>query len=186
MSRHFLSGKSFASVMSLASLIATSVLLSSCMRGDGFDWGRLVIASAINGKILDRGKPVANATVTRKVEWRWGEDTYTDTTTTDKEGRFSFDTLKKFAVAGNFLPHEPYIDHSYFVRVGNEEVFFLYRNKRGYDYNDELIANHPAEYYVGKRKLYEDSLGRKYLRNPKEVNAVTCQMELQPSCDYDQ
>jgi hypothetical protein len=50
----------------------------------------LILSSAVEGQILDHGKPVAGLKVQRIISWNMEEGIRTEVTSTNKEGRFKF------------------------------------------------------------------------------------------------
>jgi hypothetical protein len=163
MSRLFLSGKPFASV---ASIIVACALLASCgARQDGFDWGRMVLFSAIAGTLVKDGKPVANAVITREANFHGFEQT--DTTTTDKDGTFSFPTMKRFTVLWQVLPSEPIVHQKIVARALDKDYEVWYHTKWGYEDNSEL------RYFVLNAKGHIE-----YLRIDSATNPifVTCNL----------
>jgi hypothetical protein len=134
MSRLFLLGKSCTSLVSLG--VACASLASCGARQDGFDWGRMVLFSAISGTLVKDGKPVAGATITREANFHGFEQT--DTTTTDKDGTFSFPTMKRFTLVWQVLPSEPIVHQKIVTRALDKDYEVWYHTKRGYEDNAEL------------------------------------------------
>jgi hypothetical protein len=60
----------------------------------------LILSSAVEGQILDHGKPVAGLKVQRVVSWNMEAEPRTETTSTDKEGRFQFPEVRGAAEFG--------------------------------------------------------------------------------------
>ncbi len=167
--------KIFHRITATLLLVLASVTLAGCgARSDGFDWGRLVLFSAVSGKVLDKGKPVAGLTLTRSVEWKG--DTYVDTTTTDKDGGFAFPVLKRFGGLYLVLPAEPRISQSIStVHLGKEYEIWGYL-KGGYDNNGELLVG------------YTDSTmsARITIADPEKVPiVVTCDLATKMQLDAD-
>jgi hypothetical protein len=125
------------SIITKLLLVLACASLASCgARQDGFDWGRMVLFSAIAGKITKDGKPVANATITREADFHGFEQT--DTATTDKDGNFSFPTMKRFTLVWQVLPSEPIVHQKIVARALDKEYEVWYHTKRGYEDNAEL------------------------------------------------
>jgi hypothetical protein len=124
------------SIITKLLLVLACASLASCgMREDGFDWGRVVLFSAISGTLVKDGKPVAGATLTRRAKLG---DWYEDTAVTDKDGKFSFGTMKAFSLTAHMLPHEPVVSQQMFAVVGEIKHDVWYHTKRGYEDNSEL------------------------------------------------
>jgi hypothetical protein len=137
MSRLFLLGKSCASLVSLG--VACALLASCGARQDGFDWGRMVLFSAISGTLVKDGKPVAGAKITREANFHGSK--HSDSTVTDKDGNFSFETMKTFTLLYQVLPSEPVVIQRVFVRAGDKSYEIWSYAKFGYEDNSELKYN---------------------------------------------
>jgi hypothetical protein len=125
------------SIITKLLLVLACASLASCgMREDGFDWGRVVLFSAISGTLVKDGKPVVGATLTRRAKLG---DWYEDTAVTDKDGKFSFETMKAFSLKAHILPHEPVVSQQMFAQVGNTKYDVWYHTKFGYEDNSELM-----------------------------------------------
>jgi hypothetical protein len=157
--------------LSVLLLALTSVMLAACMRSDGPDWGRLVLFSAVSGKLLDKGKPVAGLTLTRTVEWKG--DTFVDSTVTDKGGGFAFPVLKKFGMLYALLPAEPRIDQTIKTVHQGKEYEIWGHLKGNYDNNGELFYVADSE-----REPYDPKTGYgRMMADPKKVPfTVTCEL----------
>mgnify|MGYP006140837699 CR=1 FL=1 len=60
----------------------------------------LILSSAVEGQILDHGKPVAGLKVQRIINWNMEAEPRTEITSTDKEGRFQFPEVRGAAEFG--------------------------------------------------------------------------------------
>ena len=60
----------------------------------------LILSSAVEGQLLDSGKPVAEQKVTRTLSWNMQAEPYTEITTTNKDGRFQFPEVRSAAEFG--------------------------------------------------------------------------------------
>ncbi|MCE2744485.1 MAG: DUF4198 domain-containing protein [Burkholderiales bacterium] len=60
----------------------------------------LILSSAVEGQILDHGKPVAGLKVQRTISWNMEDKPRTETTTTGKDGRFQFPEVRGTAEFG--------------------------------------------------------------------------------------
>ena len=95
-------------------MLCAALLLGGCgFRRDGFDFGRMVLFSAVAGQIVRDGQPVAGATVTRHANFH-GEE-HTDSTVTDAHGNFRFGTMKTFTLLFQVLPSEPVVPQNIIV-----------------------------------------------------------------------
>lgn len=110
--------------------------------------------SAVDGQLLDAGKPLAWAKVIRQSHSHWFDGTdgatstkegipryFVETTTTDSEGRFHFgERLPNWSASRlvAWLPHEPYIDQSITTFSRGIEYTLYAWVKRNYDTDGEL------------------------------------------------
>lgn len=60
----------------------------------------LVLSSAVEGQLLDDGKPVAEQKVTRTLSWNMQAEPYTEITTTNEDGLFQFPEVRGAAEFG--------------------------------------------------------------------------------------
>ncbi len=127
-------------------LVLASVTLAGCsQRNDSFDWGRVVLFSAVSGKVVHKGKPVAGLTLTRTVTWA---DTISDTAVTDKDGHFSFPVIKEFSFVTQFIPGDIRISQSIKTSHQGKEYEIWTKLKSYYDNNGEL-------FYLDKSRPYD-------------------------------
>ena len=118
-------------------VLCAALLLGGCgFRRDGFDFGRMVLFSAVAGQIVHNGQPVAGATVTRNANFH-GEE-HTDSTVTDANGNFRFGTMKTFTLLFQVLPSEPVVPQDITVVAGATTQEVWSHVKRGYEDNNEL------------------------------------------------
>lgn len=99
----------------------------------------LILFSAVQGRLLDHGKPLAGAKIERTSLWNMEDYPRQEFTTTDKDGAFSFPEVRGMADFGFLakLFHVPTVSQSlYLHREGKE--YLLYANSRGnYEPNTE-------------------------------------------------
>jgi hypothetical protein len=171
--------KHFHRITAIALLALASLMLASCgARRDGFDWGRFVLFSAVSGKVLDKGKPVAGLTLTRTVKWKG--DTYTDTTVSGKDGEFAFPVLKQFEILRQVLPAEPLISQSIDTIHQGKAYKIWSLSKGNYDNNGELEA---VNFFVDKNGV---RFSREAIVDPKKVPIkVTCELATEVKRDPD-
>ena len=67
---------------------------------------KMVIFSAVNGRVLLDGKPVAGAVIERRFKWGWKDEAGTDSTTIDAAGAFALPAIERSSLLDSFLPHE--------------------------------------------------------------------------------
>lgn len=117
-------------------LLLSTISLAIGAMGMGLG-SKLVLFSEVNGQVVDQGKPVAGAIVTRYYRWSWLNREATDQTVTDNEGRFSFKSVNTRSITALF-PHQPYISQKLEIHIG-KKVYEAWRTgKMNYDSNGEL------------------------------------------------
>ena len=100
--------------------------------------GTMVLFSAVQGKVLDRGKPVAGARIERKYKWGWNSQMGTDSTTTDASGEFTVPMIERRSLLGSLLPHEPWIDQTVLIHHDSKTYEAWVSVKRDYDNGSEV------------------------------------------------
>jgi hypothetical protein len=151
---------------SLGLALVFSIFLAGC--GEVNAMGEVVLFSALSGKLSDKGKPVAGATLERETKWRWGKETIKDTATTTADGAFSFPAVKRKMLLGSLLPHEPVIEQTISVSYGGKSYMLWATDKRDYENNGELS-------YVARGQT-----GLRTAADPKKPMSVTCRLEGEP------
>lgn len=99
---------------------------------------KMVIFSAVNGRVMQDGVPVAGAVVERKFNWGWKSESGTDRTSTDSNGNFALPAVERSSMLGSFLPHEVVIDQTLVIQHGGKTFKAWALFKRDYDLNSEL------------------------------------------------
>jgi hypothetical protein len=98
----------------------------------------MVIFSAVSGKVLQAGQPVAGAVVEREFRWAWKEETGKDSVITDAAGAFSLPMIERDSLLGSVLPHEPMVRQTILIKhAGKTHKAWLF-DKGNYDANGEL------------------------------------------------
>lgn len=98
---------------------------------------KMVIFSAVSGKVLHDGKPVAGATVEREFHWGWKDETGRDSTTTGPDGEFALPRIERSSLLGSLLPHEPVIAQDLTIRHAGKAYKAWMFNKHSYGDNAE-------------------------------------------------
>lgn len=96
------------------------------------------LSSEVHGTLLNNGQPVANADVTRSLDWQWGNERFRDTTTTNQQGQFSFPAKTVSSLTAKWFPHEPVIEQKIVFTVGDTEYEGWTYAKHNYDDLGEL------------------------------------------------
>lgn len=118
----------------LAGALAAGLLFAA----QGTAMAKMVIFSAVQGRVLDNGKPVAGAQIEREFKWAWKDETGTDATTTGADGAFALPAIERSSFLGSLLPHEPVIRQSITIRHAGKAYEAWLHNKHSYADNAEL------------------------------------------------
>jgi hypothetical protein len=99
----------------------------------------LILSSAVEGQILDHGKPVAGLKVQRTISWNMEDKPRTETTTTDKDGRFQFSEVRGTAEFGFLakLFHVPNISLRIYIPIDGKDYMAYATSKNSYEGNVE-------------------------------------------------
>ena len=97
----------YNSLLRSISLVTLLILLSGLAMAFGKSF---VLCSPFAGTVVtDGGKPAAGIEVERHWVWAWNDQSGTDKTVSDENGKFEFPIVKGSSFFGAFLPHEPNI-----------------------------------------------------------------------------
>jgi len=99
---------------------------------------KMVLFSAVQGRVLEDGKPVAGATLEREAKWTWKNEMRNDSTTSGADGVFAFDAIVGSSLLGSVLPHEPVVHQKITIRHGGSAYEAWLHVKHSYDENGEL------------------------------------------------
>ena len=94
--------------------------------------------SKVDGVVLNHGKPVPNAVVTRHFNFGWTDEEKTETTTAGQDGRFNFPKITRFSLATSLVPHEPLVSQTIKIHLDGKEYIAWHLLKHNYDDNGEL------------------------------------------------
>ena len=97
---------------------------------------KMVLWSAMKGRVLMNGQPAAGAVLVRNYSWHWKNEKGSDQTVTDAAGEFSFPAIEGRAWLG-FLPHEPVIEQVMTIEYQGKSYDAWAYFKRDYNHNDE-------------------------------------------------
>jgi hypothetical protein len=86
--------------LALFALACTPFLLLIPQGAHAVRQDNLILSSAVEGQILDHGKPIAGLKVQRIISWNMEAEPRTEITSTDKEGRFQFPEVRGAADFG--------------------------------------------------------------------------------------
>ena len=118
----------------LRPLLAAGLLLAL----SGTSMAKMVIFSAVQGRVLEQGEPVAGAVVEREFRWAWKDETGTDRATSGADGSFSLPAIERSSFLGSLLPHEPMVRQTILIRHGGKTYKAWMFDKGNYDNNGEL------------------------------------------------
>ncbi|OMH39446.1 hypothetical protein BGP75_03485 [Motiliproteus sp. MSK22-1] len=88
--------------------------------------------------ITGDGEPAAGVEVERQWTWGWNDESGSDRTVTDAQGRFSFPVVEGSSFTASFLPHEPHVSQRIIAHTKNGDVEIWFAAKRSYELNSEM------------------------------------------------
>ena len=100
--------------------------------------GKMVLFSAVRGKVLLAGKPIQGAVVERDFRWAWKDENGRDNATTDASGDFSLPAVVRSSFLGSLLPHEPMVRQTILITYGGKTYKAWMFDKGNYADNGEL------------------------------------------------
>ena len=112
---------------------AAALLLAT----QGTAMAKMVIFSAIKGRVLLNGKPAVGAVLVREFNWGWKDENGTDRTTTDASGAFSLPVIERSSLLGSILPHEPLVRQVITVKYDGKDYDAWAFYKHNYRENGE-------------------------------------------------
>ena len=71
---------------------------------------KMVLWSAMKGRVLMNGQPAAGAVLVRNYSWHWKNEKGSDRTTANANGDFSFPAIEGSSLLGGLLPHQPVVE----------------------------------------------------------------------------
>ncbi len=98
---------------------------------------KLVLFSAIQGRVLDNGKAVAGAQIERSWRWGWKNEDGADHTSTAADGSFALPAVVRSSLLGSLLPHESLVDQIITIQYSGKAYKAWAHFKRNYDDNGE-------------------------------------------------
>lgn len=79
--------------------------------------------SKVHGVVLNHGKPVPNAVITRFYNVRWTDEEKTENIAAAADGSFKFAKVSRFSLATTLFPHEPAVSQTIKIhRDGKEYI----------------------------------------------------------------
>lgn len=118
-------------VLTILGTIAGVALVAACWAGD-MGKEQIVLFSALDGRVIKDGRPVAGATLIREWEFGAAEVKSQDSTTTDELGRFHFDAVLYGYRKPRFFVQEPLIAQVIRVSTGALETQVWFASKHNF------------------------------------------------------
>jgi hypothetical protein len=97
-----------------------------------------ILFSNVHGVVLERGKPVPGALVTRYFNFGLTDESKTDTTRTDSNGVFTFPQIGRLSLLASIVPAQPDVPQKISITHGGKEYLAWLFTKKNYDANGEL------------------------------------------------
>lgn len=97
---------------------------------------KMVIFSAVSGKVVLHGAPVAGAQIERS--FVWGDETGSDRTTSAADGSFSLPAIERRSFLSSLFASEPFTEQTVMIEHAGKRHKAWYFHKRNYRDNGEL------------------------------------------------
>lgn len=111
------------------------VVLLGCLQGTAM--AKMVMWSAMKGRVLMNGKPAEGAVLKRDYFWHWKNENGSDQATTNAAGEFSFPIIERSSFMGGLLPHEPVVEQVMTIQYSGKTYKAWGLFKHSYDNNAE-------------------------------------------------
>ena len=115
--------------------VGAVVVLLGCLQGTAM--AKMVIWSAMKGRVLMNGQPASGAVLKRNFFWHWKSENGSDETKANAAGEFSFPAIERSSFLGGLLPHEPVIEQAIVIEYQGKSYKAWNLAKRDYDDNGE-------------------------------------------------
>lgn len=115
--------------------VGAAVVLFGCLQGTAM--AKMVMWSAMKGRVLMNGKPAAGAVLKRNFYWQWKSEKGSDEATTNAAGEFSLPTIERSSFVGGLLPHEPVVEQTMTIEFEGKSYKAWGLFKHSYDLNAE-------------------------------------------------
>jgi hypothetical protein len=115
--------------------VGAAVVLLGCLQGTAM--AKMVLWSAMKGRVLMNGQPATGAVLVRNYNWHWKNEKGTDQTVTNAAGQFSFPAIEGQSLLGGLLPHEPVIEQDMVIEYQGKSYDAWAYFKHDYNHNDE-------------------------------------------------
>jgi hypothetical protein len=111
-------------------LPATLVLLEDLWPGEAM--AKMVIFSAVLGKVSINDNSAKGAEIMRRCRWTWKREDADDRTLADEAGKFSMPSINRASLLGSLLPHESVIEQTITIRHPGRDDNAWMLDKRDY------------------------------------------------------
>ena len=98
---------------------------------------KMVIWSAMKGRVLMNGQPAAGAVLKRSFFWHWKSEKGADEAKADAAGAFVFPAIERSSFMGGLLPHEPVIEQAMVIEYLGKSYKAWGYYKHDYDHDGE-------------------------------------------------
>lgn len=119
----------------IAALVLSMWLFATEVNAMGW---KKILFSNVHGIVLDGGKPVPDALVTRYFNFGLTDESQTDTTRTDGNGVFTFPEISRLSLLASIVPAQPDIPQKISITHGGKDYLAWLFTKRNYVANGEL------------------------------------------------
>jgi hypothetical protein len=97
-----------------------------------------ILFSNVHGVVLERGKPVPDALVTRYFNFGLTDESKADTTRTDGNGVFTFPQISRLSLLASIVPAQPDVPQKISITQGGKVYLAWLFTKKNYVENGEL------------------------------------------------
>lgn len=99
----------------------------------------LNLSSAVEGQVLNQGKPMASVKVKRVLQWNMEAEPRTEFTSTNKDGKFQFSEVRGAAEFGFLakLFHVPNVSLRIYISIDGKDYMAYATSKNSYQENVE-------------------------------------------------
>ena len=115
--------------------VGAAVVLFGALQGTAM--AKMVIWSAMKGRVLMNGQPAAGAVLKRTFLWHFKDESGADETTANAAGEFSFPVVERRSIFGGLIPHEPVVEQAIVIEYQGKSYKAWNHAKRDYDENSE-------------------------------------------------
>jgi len=115
--------------------IGAAVVLMVGLQGTAM--AKMVMWSAMKGRVLMNGKPAEGAVLKRDFFWHWKSENGSDQTRANAAGEFTFPAIERSSFMGSLLPHEPVVEQSMTIEYSGKTYKAWGLFKHSYDNNAE-------------------------------------------------